>query len=130
VPARLEPAGLADAPRPAPLLEENDMPVETLSALLTQLRTAKVVPRPAGEDWAAMIERIHVSGRVCEIDEETYDWFLECLPPKWMGSGFAFAEGAEPLKLFWKQKGRFFVRQLTWDETRTFCRLAKIPIPS
>ncbi len=78
-----------------------------------------------------MIERISVPARVCEIDEETYDWFLECLPPRWMSaSAFAFAEGAEALRLFWKQNGCFFVRQLTWDETQTFCRLAQIPLPS
>jgi hypothetical protein len=105
------------------------MPVETLTASIADLRSPEVIPRPDDEQWAAMIERIHVPGRVCEIDEETYDWFLECLPPKWMGAGFAFAEGAEPLKLFWKNAGRYFVRQLTWDETQAFCRLARIPLP-
>jgi hypothetical protein len=105
------------------------MPAETLRAFLAELRSAETLPRPETEDWAAMIERIHVPGRTCEIEEETYDWFLECLPPKWMGSGFAFAEGAEPLKLFWKSQEKFLVRQLTWEETQTFCRLAEIPLP-
>ena len=87
------------------------------------LREAEIVPRPEGEEWAGMIERIHRAGTVQEVNEETYDWFLECLPPKYMNGGlFAFAEGAEPLKLFWS-------RPLTWDETKSFCFLARIAIP-
>ena len=42
---------------------------------------------------------------------------------------FAFAEGAEPLRLFWQKADRYFCRQLTWPETQTFCRLAAIPLP-
>ena len=77
-----------------------------------------------------MRARMSVTGRHAEIDEETWTWFLECLPPKFMGGGyFAFAEGAEPLRIFWKRGGRFFVRPLTWDETQVFCRLAHIPLP-
>ena len=41
------------------------------------------------------------------------------------GSLFAFAEGAESLKLFWARDGKHFVRPLTWDETQEFCRLAR-----
>ena len=77
-----------------------------------------------------MIERVKPLGRVSVIDDETFDWFLDCLPPKAMfKGGFVFAEGAEPLRLFWKRKGRCFTRQLTWNETDEFCRLAGIPIP-
>jgi len=100
-----------------------------LRAFLAEVRGAQIIPRPDNESWPAMISRIHTPGSVCEIDRETYDWFLEYLPPKWMGSGFAFAEGAEPIKLFWKNAGRYFVRQLTDAETQAFCRLAAIPLP-
>ncbi len=105
------------------------MPTATLREFLADIRNAAVVPLPPAENWSAMIARIHAEGRVCEINEDTYDWFLECLPPKWMGSGFAFAEGAEAIKLFWKHDDRYFVRQLTWSETQTFCHLANIPVP-
>lgn len=101
----------------------------TLPAFIQELRGGDIVPLPANEAWHDMIQRVCVPARVAEIDEETYDWFLECLPPKYMGTGFAFAEGAEPLKYFWRHAGRYYVRQLTEEETATFCRLAQIPLP-
>ena len=57
-------------------------------------------------------------------------WFLECLPPRWQSGGvFAFAEGAEPIRLFARDGQRYLVRQLTWEETQSFCALAGIPLP-
>ena len=73
----------------------------SLAEFVAFLRQAETVPRPEGEDWKAMIARIHVTGTIAEIDEETYWYFLEVLPPKYMNGGlFAFAEGAESLKIF------------------------------
>lgn len=100
-----------------------------LSHFLAFLREAPIVPKPDGEIWSDMIRRTGVPGNAAEIDEETYDWFLDCLPPKWMGRGFAFAEGAEPLRYFWRADTRFFCRQLTWEETKAFCQAAGIPLP-
>ena len=75
-----------------------------------------------------MIRRISLP-QIAEIDEETFWYFLEVLPPKYQGSGcFAFAEGAEPLRFFWRRKG-YFCRQLTASETAAFCQLVHIEIP-
>jgi len=69
-------------------------------------------------------------GLVYEINGETYDWFVEVLPPHYLDRGvYCFAEGWTPFVLFFARAGRFFARLLTWDETRTFCRLAGIPLP-
>ena len=107
------------------------MPFPNLSAFLAALRSAPIIPRPHDEDWPAMITRTAQAEVACQIDEETYDYFLEVLPPKYMGHGFAFAEGAEPLRWFWRAKtDQFYCRQLTWDETKEFCRLAHISLPS
>lgn len=90
----------------------------------------EIVPRSDGEEWHGLIARMSIPGRVCEIDEEAYEWFLECLPPKTMfRGGYAFAEGAEPIRLFWKHQTHFFTRQLNWPETTEFCRLAGISLP-
>lgn len=106
------------------------MPHATLRALLDALKSAEVVPRPDAEEWNALINRISVPNRIAEIDEETFWYFLEVLPPKYQrGSTFAFAEGAEELRLFWQDRDRCFCRQLTPDETRQFCALAQIPLP-
>ena len=103
----------------------------TLGEFVAFLRLAEVVPRPADEDWKDMIERIHRTALIHEVDEETFDWFLECLPPKYQTRGlFAFAEGAEPLKVFWRKAGKWLVRTLTWVETEEFCRLARILLPT
>jgi hypothetical protein len=69
------------------------------------------------------------SGQVCEIDETTYWFFLELLPPRWMnGNWFAYGEGTGPFRLFWQVQNCYFVRELSSDETRTFCRLSGISI--
>ena len=107
------------------------MSAPNLPAFLAELRTAPITPRPPDEDWSGMIARTALVSVACVIDEETYDYFLEVLPPKYMGHGFAFAEGAEALRWFWRAKtDQFYCRQLTWDETKEFCRLARIPLPS
>lgn len=102
----------------------------TLKELVTQLQNAEIVPRPDNELWEAAMSRLSVPGRIAEVDEDAYFWFLECLPPKYQrGSLFAFAEGAEALRLFWQRGEQYFCRQLTWDETNDFCCLARIPVP-
>jgi len=54
-----------------------------------------------------------------ETDEESWDYFLEVLPPVHMGRNvklpngemvrawFGFAEGAEEITVFWKADGRY-----------------------
>ena len=68
-------------------------------------------------------------GQVCEIDEKTYWYYLELLPPRWMdGNWFAFDEGAGPFRLFWQVKDTYFARELTDEETRTFCELSHVAL--
>jgi hypothetical protein len=106
------------------------MPAPSLKYLLSQLNVAEHVPRPDGEEWKAMIDRISLPGMIADIDGETFFYFLEVLPPKYQsGSFFAFAEGAEPLRLFWRSNEQYFCRQLAWDETKQFCRLAGVVFP-
>jgi Protein of unknown function (DUF1419) len=107
------------------------MTASTLGELIARLKRGNMLPRPVDEDWKSMIGRITAEGNVCEIDGETYEYFLEVLPPRWMGTGgFAFGEGSDQLRLLWTmhtQFGRqYFCRQLTEDETTLFCRLARI----
>ena len=102
----------------------------SLAEFVAFLRQAEIVHRPDGEEWKAMIARISVTGTIAEIDAETYWYFLEVLPPKYMNGGlFAFAEGAESLRVFWRNGDAYFCRPLTWDETQEFCRLACISAP-
>lgn len=102
----------------------------SLGAFVAVLQSADCAPRPDGEAWSELIQRISVPGQIAAIDEETFTYFLEVLPPKYQCGGlFAFAEGQEPLRLFWRRAQQHFVRQLTWEETATFCRLACIPLP-
>lgn len=87
-------------------------------------------PLPADEPWKQMIARISRSGVVNEVAEDTYDYFLDVLPPRFQGRGFfAFAEGAEPIRLFTSVRGQHRCRRLNEDETRDFCRLAGIAFP-
>ena len=105
-------------------------PPTILAEAVARLQEAKVIPRPEGEEWPVLITRISVPSQIAAIDEETFWYFLEVLPPKYQrGNLFAFAEGAESLRLFWQKGEQYFCRQLTWDETQDFCRLARISPP-
>lgn len=107
------------------------MPAPTFAELLMQLQNAEIVPRPDNENWQAHVTRISVHGRCVEVTEEEYFYWLEVLPPRFQrGNLFAFAEGAEALRLFWQRGEQYYCRQLTEIETAAFCRLANIPIPS
>ena len=71
------------------------------------------------EDWAggdgAFLTAMH-SGEVFEVDEEMFMYWLEVLPPVYMSrrvtlpngrevkASFGFAEGAEPVTAFWKER--------------------------
>jgi hypothetical protein len=69
--------------------------------------------------WSRFIEAMH-SGEEVEVDEEMYYYWLEALPPVFMYKvidgkryEFGFAEGAEPVTVFWRKDGRFFCRRTT-----------------
>ena len=103
---------------------------QTLGEFVAQLQQAETMPRPDNEQWQAHVERISVPGRIAEVTEDEYFYWLEVLPPKYQRGGlFAFAEGAEAFRLFWHLQERYFCRQLTWDETKEFCRLARVSLP-
>lgn len=102
------------------------LPNKTLPQFIAELTTGPVTPIPEGEDWNGLIERISTEGVIQEVPEETFDYFLDVLPPKYMGrDGFAFAEGAEPFRFFWQRSGKSFCRRLSWHETKEFCRIAR-----
>ena len=70
-------------------------------------------------------------GRVCEVSPDTYWYFLELLPPRWIsGSLFVFGEGSGPFRLFWRRQGRHFGRELTDADTRRFCQLTGTSLDS
>jgi len=95
---------------------------ESLRDVLTELAAGDPAPLPACEDWQATIERIHVTGRVHAITEEIFDYFLDVLPPKLHGGPwFAFAEGQQPLTIFWRNRGTHYCRRLTEEETGHIC---------
>lgn len=82
----------------------------------------------AEEPWPELLDRISVPGRINEIAADAYWYFLEALPPKlFNGNQFCFAAGDEPLRLFWRQQGRYFCRQLTREETENVCDLSGLP---
>ena len=102
----------------------------TLGGFIAEMQKAEIIPRRDGEEWPALIARISIPGQIAAIDEETFWYFLEVLPPKFQrGNLFAFAEGAEALRIFWQKGDAYYCRQLTWDETTDFCRLARISVP-
>lgn len=102
----------------------------TLAAFLSALWAEEIHAAPDREEWRDLIARISRPGRTEEIDEEAYRFFLGVLPPHYHGGDyFAFAEGAEPLRLFARRGGQCLCRRLTWAETVAFCGMAGIDLP-
>ncbi len=78
----------------------------------------------APDAWGEFINAMH-SGAVFECDEEMYDYWLDVLPPVYMGrlvtlpngqrvrADFGFAEGIERITAFWRSEGRCFGCQTT-----------------
>lgn len=109
--------------------ETNQEKSTSLKSYLQELTAGGASPMPEHETWEAAMVRMAAASEPAEIDEETYFWFLEVLPPRFMaGSYFGFAEGAEPIRLFWKRNGRYYVRSLDWTQTKNLCRLANTPV--
>jgi hypothetical protein len=103
----------------------------TLHEYLDQLKQGPVAVVPASAEWKPHVDDISVPGRICEVTEEDFYYWLDVLPPKWLVHYYyCFGEGADPFRLFWKSRGRFFCRQLTDEETDAFCRLAGMPRPT
>lgn len=87
------------------------------------------------ENWQEMIAAMH-SGEAIEISEDVFDYFLEVLPPVYMGArrivgngagrrerrvSFGFAEGAEPITAFWGE-GSNLDPSMGGDQRRFFCQ--------
>jgi hypothetical protein len=101
-----------------------------LGRILARLKNAPVNLLSGDETWEENVERMKQPGRLTQVDEATYRYFLEVLPPQYQGDHFfAFAEGREPLRLFFRYPVQHFCRQLTWEETREFCAAAGIDSP-
>ncbi len=100
-----------------------------LCAFLDALWREESHPAPMNETWREMVACINGGGNQ-QVSRETYLYFLEVLPPHYHGGNFfAFCEGTEALKLFARREGTFVCRQLTWEQTVTFCDLAGIDLP-
>ena len=109
--------------------ETNQDKTASLSTYFRELTAGEAIPRPENEGWEAMMNRIQSASGPAEIDEKTYWYFLGVLPPRFMQENyFCFAEGSEPYRLFWERDGRYFARQLDWQQTKNFGRLASIRV--
>ena len=102
--------------------------VNTLAGCFRELSAGEAVPIPeGGEAWSDMLDRIGTDGQIAEVNEETYWHFLEVLPPRFINeSFFCFAEGMEPLWLFWRRGDRYYIRRLNWEQTYALSDLAGI----
>lgn len=100
-----------------------------LLAFLGPLWGNEPLDAPGTEDWCDLLRRIRQPGRTRRVSAEAYRHFRDALPHYHGGDFFASCEGKEPLLLFLHRDGACLCRQLTWDETVSFCELAGIDLP-
>ena len=71
----------------------------TLREFVAHLTKGVPLPLPPAEEWKEHVERISVPGRIVEVSDEQYWYWLEVLPPHFQrGLHFCFAEGAEAFR--------------------------------
>ena len=111
------------------LFEAETSPL-TLPDFLTHLKLGEPVLIAPWEGSEELIPRVAQAepGTILAVDEETYFYYLEMLPPRFQRGGeFCFAEGSGSFLYFWKSsKDVYYARPLSDEETDTFCRLAKV----
>lgn len=101
---------------------------QTFHGLIRELTSGEPIDSPPWDlSRQEVIELISREGQIISIDEETWWYFLEVLPPRWMsGSAFVFCEGYDRFRLFWQRGDRYFARQLSEAETVQFCQLGRV----
>lgn len=79
------------------------------------------------ENWEPLMKALN-EGQRCQINDEIFDYFLDVLPPKFMGqvvelvdgerirASFGFAEGAMQVIAFWRRtvvdgQAQYFAQQ-------------------
>src|SRR3954451_20687206 len=116
-------------PEPRSFFRRRRTVSSTLREFVDALWGEPVHETPVNESWKETVARIRGGGNQ-RVPKDVYFFFLEVLPPHFLwGSLFAFAEGQEPIKLFARVGKGYACRQLTWEETLTFCSLAGVSPP-
>lgn len=109
---------------------EPDPEPPTLRDYLVQLKVGCPVLSAPWENSDELATRVAAAspGNVVQIDEETYFYYLEVLPPRFqMSCQFFFGEGTGPFIFLWRAStGIYYARPLSDEETDEFCRLAKV----
>lgn len=114
-----------------PYLVQSESDIKDGSESLGGLRKRLTAPGPVPLTEGRGILRLpKETGVIFETNEETYDHFLDALPPRYVhGHLFCFAEGDNPLTLFFRRGGQYFVRQLSEAETGELRSLADFAMP-
>ncbi|CAN5897567.1 hypothetical protein BH23PLA1_BH23PLA1_05890 [soil metagenome] len=109
---------------------EPDPEPPTLRDYFVQLKVGCPVIDAPWEDSDELTTRVVTAepGTIVLIDEETYFYFLELLPPRFQMSGqFFFGEGTGTFIFLWRAStGKYYARPLSDEETDTFCGLTKV----
>lgn len=105
------------------------MLASTFEEFLAQLQAGPRTEPAADENWSALVKRISRSGQIHTIAAEDSAYWLECFPPHWRAEDcVCCGEGTVAFRLFWRQDGRYFCRQLTRGETLRFCAMTGVAI--
>lgn len=108
-------------------LRETPPATDTLPRLMREIQGGDWVLRPHDETEDQERERIKQPGSVHQITEQTYFYFLELMPSRWMvQSYFAFGEGHNPLRIFWRRGDQHYCRQLNDEQTVRFRALTGV----
>jgi hypothetical protein len=109
--------------------ETNQDKAANLSTYFRELTAGEAIPGVEWSkdgDWIEILNRIGSASRPVEIDEAFFRSF-DCIPPRFKQENyFCIAWSRCPLWLLWERDGRYFARQLDWQQTRKFRRLAGI----
>lgn len=81
--------------------------------MMTRAIVKEITEDSSREKWDYMIKEIH-SGKLTEVSESVYYYFLEVLPPiRMFDYGFYFREGLGDILRFTQQGNKFYCKKLS-----------------
>lgn len=107
---------------------ESLSPGKTVDEVVRELTLVELPSSLNPTDAPRVLDQLNTVRRVLELSQQVWFKCLALVQPKLMKDlWFACAEGPTPLKLFWVRGGRYYARQLNWQETWALCDASGLP---
>lgn len=100
--------------------------IAELEALLESFKEGHYFGLPEHQE-VDPFARLLIPLLIVEVDHELFECFAERVSEDNVRELMLVRNG-EPIRYFWRQGDRCYMRLLTWEQSEHFCRLAEFPM--